>query len=149
VKRSIVLGLVLVSCVTVGKTVLQDFSATPVPRDQVHVFLQSDTIPTACTRVAILNAEGNTSFTNESAMLNKMREEAGKLGANALHMAGTEEPGGAERVMTALAGGSGGTRRGESVAYRCDPDVLPSFGTVPVDTVGMKDSNQSVPKDTI
>jgi len=79
-----VLGVstVLAACVTVSKTVLTDeFRSAPVPPGQVDVLMASmgDSIPSACVRVAILHASGDEDVTDEGDMLDKLREEAGKL----------------------------------------------------------------------
>lgn len=100
------LGAVLVAtaCISVNKTVLMDRSTNPVPQDEVHVFLPRDEIPSTCQRVAILNASGDESFTDESQMIQKLREEAGKLGGNAILMGEIEDPGSGERIASALFG---------------------------------------------
>ncbi len=82
-RRALLLTLLLVGCVHVNKSVLMDRSAYPLPMMDVSVFLPGDWIPDSCERVAILHASGD--YTNESQMLDKLREEAGKLGANAVH----------------------------------------------------------------
>jgi hypothetical protein len=118
-------AVVIGGCVTVGKSVLMDRSATPVPEAQVYVFLPSDSIAPTCERVAILNAQGSTDFTDESQMIDKMREEAGKLGANAILLQGIEDPGGAERVVGALFG-TGTDRDGQAVALWCPERASPA-----------------------
>jgi len=55
--------------------------------------LATDTIPDACERVALLHASGDEDLTDEGQMIDKLREEAGKLGANALHLRTMEDPG--------------------------------------------------------
>ena len=87
-----------------------------MPPDAVQVFFETDSIPEH-TRVAILNASGSSGFTNEGQMIDKLREEAGKLGANAIILSGMKEPGAGEKFVNYIAGGfADGQRRGGAVA---------------------------------
>jgi len=105
----------LLACVSVNKSVLTPGLAS-VPASDVHVYFDTDSIPEH-TRVAILNASGSSGFTNEGQMIDKLREEAGKLGANAIVLQGIKEPGAGEKLVNALVGGmADGTRRGQAIA---------------------------------
>ena len=86
----------------------------------MNVALADDEIDESCERVALLHASGNEDSTDESEMLNKLREEAGKLGANLVHLQSMEDPGTGERVLGALFGTSV-DRDSEAIAYYC-PD---------------------------
>jgi len=97
-KRLIGISLLLTGCVSVSKTVLIDRSASPVPEEEVDVFLPRDTVPGSCERVALLHVSGPEAFTDEGDFWNKLREESGKLGANMLHIQTMEDPGTGERV---------------------------------------------------
>lgn len=128
--RNVLLLLVLAgsssACISVSKSVLtQDYRMSPVARDDVYVFFAYDEI---CEhdRIAILAAEGDEELTSEGQMIDKLREEAGKLGANAIVLNHVEEPGGGERVVAAATGDSA-ERRGQAVAIRC-VDGLARFG---------------------
>jgi len=97
-------ALVVAACVQVNKSIL-----TPNPtgrrfaRQEVYVYFESDSIPEHI-RVAILNARGDIDTTDESDMIDKLREEAGKLGANAIILSELEEPGTGERIAGAIFG---------------------------------------------
>ena len=93
------------ACVTVTSTVLRDRTASPVLEREVYIYLADDELPEDCERVAILHGSGTQDWTDETDMLNKLREEAGKLGANAVHMQSMEDAGTGERVVAALFGG--------------------------------------------
>lgn len=112
--------LLVAGCVTVSKSVLMDRSATPVPENGVYVFLETDSIPSSCQRVALLHASGAQDYTNEGQMINKLRSEAGKLGANAVQLRGMEDAGTGERVVSALFG-TQSDRDADAVALWC-PD---------------------------
>ena len=124
--RNVLLMFVLASlstaCVSVSKSILtHDYRMDPVARDEVYVFFAYDEI---CEhdRIAILAAEGDEDLTSEGQMIDRLREEAGKLGANAIVLNHVEEPGGGERVVAAATGDSA-ERRGQAVAIRCVDDL--------------------------
>ncbi|UCC25817.1 MAG: hypothetical protein JSU98_01725 [Gemmatimonadales bacterium] len=111
----LLIGLLLAGCVSVGKTVLDtSFQANPVPRDDVYVYMPGDTVPEH-TRVAILDAEGDADLFNNADLLNKLREEAGKLGANAIIIGELEDPSTGARVAKAILGTTA-NRTGQAVA---------------------------------
>lgn len=119
-KRAI-LPVVLIAttaCVTVNKTILNDRSHSPVPAGQVTIYLADDVVPDGCERVAILNASGDQDLTDQSDIYNKLREEAGKLGANAIHVRKMEDAGTGEEIASALLGTTS-DRDSEALALYC------------------------------
>jgi hypothetical protein len=119
-KRLLMLAssVLLAACVTVNKTILMDRSFAPVPKNDVYVFLPEDEVPPDCQRVALLSASGEEDLTDESDMIDKMREEAGKLGANAILLRWIEDPGTGERIAAALFD-TNADRDGSAVALWC------------------------------
>ena len=116
------LTLLLATCVTVNKTVLdRSFMATPVAKESVHIYLPGDEVPEH-TRIAILHAEGDVDMTDESEMIDKLREEAGKLGANAIVLGELRDPGTGAMVASAILGTTA-ERRGQAIAI-----FVPSLG---------------------
>ncbi len=98
--------LVLAACVSVNKSILdRSMMASPVPKEDVHVYLPGDSVPEN-RRIAILNAKGDVDMTNEGQMIDKLREEAGKLGANAIILGETNDPGTGAKVAKAFLGTS-------------------------------------------
>jgi hypothetical protein len=99
-----VLLLTTVGCISVSKSVL---SPNPTGRiltkEEVTVYFENDSIPQH-TRVAILNAKGDSDATSEGKMIDKIREEAGKLGANAIILGAMTEPSTGTRVVSAIFG---------------------------------------------
>ncbi|MEQ1857788.1 MAG: hypothetical protein ABL963_15140, partial [Longimicrobiales bacterium] len=95
---SLALLVLLAACVSVNKSIL---APNPTGRrfalEEVYVYLERDSVPEH-TRLAILNARGDTDVTDESDMIDKLREEAGKLGANAIILGDIEEPGTGTRI---------------------------------------------------
>lgn len=116
----ILTAVLLAACVHVNKSVLVDRSAYPVPQADVYVYLANDKIPESCERVAILHASGDEDFTDEADIIDKLREETGKLGGNAVHILGIEDPGTGERVASALLGTTS-DRDSDAVALWCAP----------------------------
>lgn len=118
-----ILGLLMLAgCVTVSKTVLtEEFSSAPLPEQQVMVLMASlgDTMSSECVRVAILHASGDQDTTDEGEMISKLREEAGKLGANTLFIQDMEEAGTAERVIGEIFDVEA-DRDSEAVALYCE-----------------------------
>lgn len=99
------LGVALCGCVAVNSTQLGRPGARPsVPKESVAIYRTADQVPGKYEEVAILNASGSTSWTNEAQMNEKMREEAGKLGANAIILDATSEPSSGAKVAAAIFG---------------------------------------------
>ena len=108
--------LVLAGCVSVGKTVLVP-GLPPKAEADVQVFLPGDSVPPH-ERVAILEADFNDSMSDGSDVLNKLRQEAAKLGADGIVLVGTEAESDAARVMRTLATGAylGGRAKTQALA---------------------------------
>lgn len=128
------LGAILATCgcVSVQTTMLPTAPANyqVFPPEAVHVLLAEDEKPEDCVRVAILHGTGSSTFTDESGMLNGLRKKAGELGANALQLAGMEEPSSGEVIANALLGGlADGQRRSVALASYC-PSLIPGSGKV-------------------
>lgn len=116
----IVAVLAISGCVSVNKSVLMT-GLDPVPMNEVQVYFDGDEIPDH-SRVAILHAAGSDGWTNPSQMIDKLRKEAGKLGANAIVLLGIKEPTAGERLVNAILGQStDGERTGEAIAILIPP----------------------------
>lgn len=99
-RRFALLAFVLTGCVSVGKTVL----VPDLPRlssDQVAIYLPGDSVPPH-TRVAIFETEHQGNMNDATDVLNKLRSEAGKLGANGVVIIGSEAEGDATRIANTL-----------------------------------------------
>lgn len=92
---------VATGCVSVSKSMLDSsYLDDPYFEDEVGVFLQGDVPPEECSRVALLHASG-TNNASDGQIVDKLREEAGQLGANAIHIQSAEDAGGVERALAA------------------------------------------------
>ena len=116
-KNVSVLGAILLiaACVSVNKSVLSTSRVSyPVPKEQVQVYFAGDTVP-AHERIAILNGSGDDTMTNQGQLIDKLRQEAGKLGANAIILQEVKEASTGARVAQAILGTSA-NRKGEALA---------------------------------
>ena len=116
-----IIAFSLAACVTVSKSVLSEaYMADPLPAGEVQLLLASldDSIPSTCERVAILHASGDQDMTDEGQVFNKLREEAGKLGANTVFVQNMEDAGTGERVVSAIFG-TEADRDADAVALFC------------------------------
>lgn len=100
--RLTIIAVLLGACVSVNKSIL---APNPTGRtfrmEDVTVFFERDSLPEH-TRLAILNAHGDVEVTDESDMIDELREEAGKLGANAIVLGEIDEPGTGARIAGAV-----------------------------------------------
>ena len=92
----------------------------PVPEDQVVVYRTADQVPRRYEEVALLNARGEASWTNEEKMFNSMRKKAGEMGANGIILDAITEPGAATKVAGAILG-TGAERKGKAIAIYVFP----------------------------
>ena len=81
-------SLSLVGCLSVTATQLgrpRSFADHPViAAEQVSVYRDPEQVPGDYEEVALLHATGSLQWSSESEMMRKLREEAGRLGANAI-----------------------------------------------------------------
>jgi hypothetical protein len=116
-KNVAMLGAILLvaGCISVNKSVLSTSRTSyPVPKEDVQVYFAGDTVP-AHERIAILDGSGDDNTTNQAQLIDKLREEAGKLGANAIILQEVEEASTGAKVAQAILGTSA-KRRGEALA---------------------------------
>ena len=122
-------SLTLTGCLAVSTTQLGrphvGYDRPPFPAEKVAVYRTADQVPGPYEEVALVHATGPLSWTTESGMYRKMREEAGRLGANAIILERVPEPTIPEKiVITELNVDIG--REGRAVAiYVLPPDGEP------------------------
>jgi len=112
----VVCAVALGGCVAVNTTQLgMRQQRPPVPTASVEIYRTAEQVPGKYEEVALLNASGPSSWTNEAQMFDRMREEAGKLGANAIILDAISEPGAGAKVAAAIFGVSA-ERKGRALA---------------------------------
>lgn len=120
-KRTLLLPLaallLLAGCIQTQATLLDGTTYPPVHEDDVIIYLNEEDIPADWKPIAIIHAQGEAQWTNESQMLRKARKRAGGLGANGLLIEDIDEPSAVAQVAGEVFG-TGTTRRGRLVAIR-------------------------------
>jgi len=89
----------------------------PIHPSQVQIYLSEDDIEAPYEKIAIINAQGEGSWTNESQMYKAARKRAAKVGANGVLITELKEPSNGAKIAGAIFG-TGTTRRGEMIAIR-------------------------------
>lgn len=145
--RKVIFGVTVVilgACVSLNTTTLNPSAEyAPVQKDQVRIFQGGDNVPEPWVKIAIFNASGSDSFTDESDLYGKMREEAAKRGCNGVVLQGHEDAGTAERIFF----GMGADQEAEGVCIRYGDSVDPEDAdsnvqpdSVPTDSVATDSS---------
>jgi len=92
---------------------------SPVPWQEVKVFLSEKDVTGEYEKIAIIKAEGKEGVTTEEQMLEQMKKKAGAVGADAIILEGIRDPGDVERMADSLSGGLGlGSRKGRAIAIK-------------------------------
>ena len=124
------MGVLASACVAVNTTQLgAKTDRAPVPPDQVVIYRTADQVPGKYEEIALLNAAGDSFWTNEAKMHNRMKQEAGKLGANGVILDSMSEPSAGAKVAGAIFG-VGAERKGRAIAIRLLPSVATDSATV-------------------
>jgi hypothetical protein len=108
------------STVELGSPGQQQYSA--VDPANVRVFVAASDVPGDFEKIAMINAEAASGWTNEKQMVEKLRKEAGKLGANGIILEGIQEPSAGAKIAGAVLGVAA-NRHGKVVAIRYDPNA--------------------------
>ena len=106
----------LTGCVTTNATRLgTGTTLAPVPVESVAIYRTASQVPGKYQEVALLNAKGESSWTDEAAMFRSMRKKAAELGANAIILDAVSEPSAGAKVASAIFG-TGAERKGRAIA---------------------------------
>lgn len=117
--NALALAPLLTGCVSARATMLGTGAPQPpVAEDQVRVFLADDPVPEDCERYALITLAGDAQMTSQAQLISAARRRAGKVGANAVQLGVTKEPGTGRQVARAVLGLSA-DRKSEMVAFRC------------------------------
>lgn len=108
----------LAGCVSVQTQLLGPANRfAPVPEDSVRVFLSEQELRDRgyeWEAIALLFGSGSSMYTTDRGMVQTIRREAGKVGANGIILADTREPSSAERWLM----GAGAQRKSTMTAIR-------------------------------
>lgn len=111
------LTLVLGGCVVTSVTPLSNKQYDPVSPDQVVIYLDETDIPGEFEKLAIINAKGESSWTDEKQMYERARKDAAKIGANGILVEQVKEPSAGAKIAGAFLG-TGSQRTGTMIAIR-------------------------------
>lgn len=92
----------------------------PIPPSEVRVFYTEEDIPGTFERIAVIYAQGSSSMTNQTQMIEEMRAEAAEVGGNGIVLTAIREPSAGAQVAGAVFG-VGTNRQGEVLVVRFDP----------------------------
>ena len=115
--------LSLGACVATNVTMLNPtpVARPAVPPEQVRIYRTADQVVGKYEEIALLNATGESNWTNEKAMLESMRKKAGEVGANGVILDAVVEASSGAKVAAAVFG-VGSQRKGRAVAIFVFPD---------------------------
>lgn len=123
-RKSVVCLLVVIlgGCVSMNTTKLNPTANySELDKNDVRIFQGGENVPEPWVKIAIFNASGSDTFTDESDLYGKMREEAAKLGCNGVVLQGHEDAGTAEKIFF----GMGADQEAEGVCIRYGDSVDP------------------------
>ncbi len=92
----------------------------PVPAAEVAVYRTADQVPGKYEEIALLNAAGDSTWSSEAGMFNKMKKRAGQMGANAIILDAISEPSAGAKIAGAIFG-VGAERKGKAIAIYIFP----------------------------
>jgi len=113
----ILLAIFVSGCVQTQATMLSGETYPPTLESEVVIYLSEEEIPGEFKKIAIINAQGESGWTNESQMYNAAKKRAAKIGAHGILIEEVKEPGSGAKVAAAIFG-TGTTRRGQMIAVR-------------------------------
>lgn len=111
----ILLALILSSCVQTSATMLSSKTFPALTPEEVTIYLSEEDIPGEYERIAIINATGDTNYTNQAQLYEAVRKRAASIGANGVLHAVIEEAGTGAQVAAAVLGTTT-NRRAEMIA---------------------------------
>lgn len=117
-------------CVSASVIPLGERNLEPVPEEEVVVYESMDDLPAEADyrKVALIRAEADYEWDDREDLVETMREEAAKLGANAIVLRGFDDPTTGERIADAFLG-VGAELTGECLALRLTPRGEEGEGT--------------------
>lgn len=112
----------LAGCVSASVIPLGERNLAPVPEEDVLVYESLEDLPEGAEyrKVALIRAEANDDWDDRGDLVEKMREEAARAGANAIVLRGFEDPSTGEKIAEAFLGIEGRVT-GECLAIRLAP----------------------------
>ncbi|MBB4637027.1 hypothetical protein [Longimicrobium terrae] len=115
---SLAAASILSACTSTNAVLLGGTGTYPeLSPGEVRVFLHEENVPGDFERIALVTAESNASWTDETDLIRAMRRRAAKMGADAIIIGDLHDPTTLERVAEVLTDYQP-QRRGRALAIR-------------------------------
>lgn len=126
---SLAAASVLSACTSTRAVLLGGTGTYPeLAPGEVRVFLHEENVPGEFERIALVTAESNASWTDETDLIRAMRRRAAKMGADAIIIGDLHDPTTLERVAEVLTDYQP-QRRGRALAIRLVEEEVPASAT--------------------
>lgn len=123
-KKKIILSLVVVcfafvlsGCISTKAVKMSTTpNRPPLPPELVSIYRTAEQVPGEYEEIALITSRGDSLWTNENKMYEKMKKKAGQMGANAIILDAMSEPKDGTKIVAMLLWGGGANRRGKAIA---------------------------------
>jgi hypothetical protein len=117
----------VVGCVHTNSTILSTEARPALDPSAVALYTSADKVPGKYDEVALIDSKGDDMWVSEHKMLESIRKEAAKVGANGVILQAESEPGTAASVAHALIG-TRADRHGKALAIFVYPATTATAG---------------------
>jgi hypothetical protein len=115
-------GILVVACVHTNAALIDpSVHLAPTCAAAIKLYTTPDRVGQAYREVAILNAKGESNFSDEGDMIESMRKKASEVGANGIILSGIDEPSAITKVIGQVAK-TGSQRKGKAMAIYIPSD---------------------------
>ena len=118
----------LAGCVHTNATILSTTPRPEVATSAVVLYTAADKVPGKYDEIALIDSKGSDQWVSEHKMLESIRKQAGKVGANGVILQAETEPGTGAQVAHALLGTSA-DRHGKALAIFVYPNPVAATST--------------------
>ncbi|HXB27003.1 MAG TPA: hypothetical protein VNV25_19910 [Gemmatimonadaceae bacterium] len=108
-------ALIVIACMHTNATMLSTTSRPAIDPSAVTIYTSADKVPAKYDEVALIDSHGDDALTSYHQMIESMRKQAAKVGANGLILSTDSDAGTVAKVAHVLIGTSA-DRKGKSVA---------------------------------
>lgn len=112
--------VLLTGCIQTQATRLSPNQFPAVDPEMVVIYVSEEDIPGEYEKVALIHAQGSSTYTNEANMLNAAKRRAAAVGANGVVLGRVDEASNGAKVAAAVFG-MDTTRRGQMLAVYVYP----------------------------
>src|SRR4051812_41264489 len=114
-------GILVVACVHTNAALIDpSVHLAPTCAAAIKLYTTPDRVGQAYREVAMLNAKGESNFSDEGDMIESMRKKASEVGANGIILSGIDEPSALTKVIGEVAK-TGTKRKGRARVFFAPP----------------------------